>query len=103
MSSWPRKAARSGVSDPMPLPRCTSSRSAAAAALIRRDMRVAAIVRMLVLAACALVTAAASASADNSPDEALRKLLADAHLAAETQGACDRPGSDRLVRVICAG
>lgn len=55
-------------------------------------------------AAAWLVTAVPTAArADNSPDAALARLLAEARSAAAVPGACAEPGADRLDHVLCAG
>lgn len=55
----------------------------------------------LALAACLLFLLARPAEADDSPDQALRQLIAQARETAAAPGACSRPDADRLVQILC--
>jgi len=55
---------------------------------------------LFVVSLVAVVPSAASAAL---PDGALEQLLQSARTAAQGPGACTRPNTDRLIRVICAG
>jgi polar amino acid transport system substrate-binding protein len=58
---------------------------------------------LLVIAAGLLAAAPKPATADNSPDTALTRLLDEARADAASPGTCAKPGIDRLVRILCTG
>src|SRR5436305_7324634 len=59
------------------------------------------IVAALLLAAALAAATAGIARAQESPDAALNRLLAEARSAAPAE--CTRSGIDRLARILCAG
>lgn len=60
-----------------------------------------AIAAALLLAGIVIVAGAGAACAQEPPDTALNRLLAEARSA--VPGECSRPGIDRLARILCAG
>lgn len=57
--------------------------------------------RALLFLFCMFSALPSLAQQNGTPDAALKRLLAEARVAAATQGTCDKPDIDRLVRIFC--